>query len=143
MTLVPIFVNIGQLIHTLLRMVPRESKHICKMNRLLPCISSIDFNNAPFCGDYSLEILGHQGCPTQCLLKKITLDEYGALGSVEIEARGYKPNSRGFESQCHLIVSNNLILPASLCPGDYLASNRNEYQKVKKNVSREKSTTRV
>jgi hypothetical protein len=30
-----------------------------------------------------------------------------------------------------------LILPAALGPGDYSASNRNEYQKQKNNVSEE------
>jgi hypothetical protein len=40
-----------------------------------------------------------------------------------VEALRYKPEGRG------------LILPASLGPGVYSASNRNEYQKQKSNVS--------
>jgi hypothetical protein len=35
--------------------------------------------------------------------------------------------------------SMDIILPAALGPGDYSASNRNEYQKQKNNVSDEQS----
>jgi hypothetical protein len=36
-------------------------------------------------------------------------------------------------------LSIYLILPTALCPGIYSASNRNEYQKQKNNVSGEQS----
>jgi hypothetical protein len=38
-----------------------------------------------------------------------------------------------------VVSSIYLILPATLAPGVYLASNRNEYKKQKNNVSEEKS----
>jgi hypothetical protein len=48
----------------------------------------------------------------------------------------YKPEGRGFENRGgKLIFSMYLILPAALGPGVYSASNRNEYQKEKNNVS--------
>jgi hypothetical protein len=37
------------------------------------------------------------------------------------------------------LVSFYLILSAALKPGDYSASNRNEYQKKKNNISRKQS----
>jgi hypothetical protein len=42
----------------------------------------------------------------------------------------------GFRS-LNIFISIYLILPAALGPGVYSASNRNEYQKQKRNVSRE------
>jgi hypothetical protein len=42
---------------------------------------------------------------------------------------GLRPDEENF--------SIYLILPAALCPGVHSASNRNEYQKQKNNVSRE------
>jgi hypothetical protein len=43
----------------------------------------------------------------------------------------YKPEGRGFETRCGelLFFLIYLILPATLSPGVYSASNRNEYQK--------------
>jgi hypothetical protein len=53
----------------------------------------------------------------------------GTRGSVAVEALGYKPKARGFETQWgEWIFSSYLILPATLGPGVYSASNRNEYQ---------------
>jgi hypothetical protein len=50
----------------------------------------------------------------------------------------YKPEGRGFETQWgKLIFSIYLTLPATLGPGIYSASNRNEYQKHKNNSLRE------
>jgi hypothetical protein len=59
----------------------------------------------------------------------------GARGSVVFEALCYKP----IRDQMRRInfFSIRLILPAALGPGVYLASNRNEYQKQKNNVSGE------
>jgi hypothetical protein len=52
-----------------------------------------------------------------------------------VEALCYKPEGGRFETRC--------ILPAALGPGVYSASNRNEYQKQKNNVSGEKSAASV
>jgi hypothetical protein len=62
----------------------------------------------------------------------------GARGSVVIKAVRYNPEGRGFETRWgELIYSIYLIFPATLGPGVYSASNRNEYQKQKSNVSGE------
>jgi hypothetical protein len=59
-------------------------------------------------------------------------------GSVVFKALPYKPEGREFETQCgERIFSIYLIFPAALGPEVYSASNRNEYQKQKNNVSRE------
>jgi hypothetical protein len=48
----------------------------------------------------------------------------------------HKPKGRGFQTPMRsLNCSIYLILPVALCPGDYSASNKNEYQKLKNNVS--------
>jgi hypothetical protein len=58
-----------------------------------------------------------------------------ASGSVMIKALCYKPKGRGFETRCGEYISSiYLILPASLGPGVYSASNRNNYHKQKNNV---------
>jgi hypothetical protein len=50
----------------------------------------------------------------------------------------YQPEGRGFETRWgEWFLSSYLILPASLGPGVYSASNRNECQKHKNNVSGE------
>jgi hypothetical protein len=52
----------------------------------------------------------------------------------------YKLEGRRFETQCaERIFSIYLILPAALVPGVNPASNRNEYQKQKNDVSGEQS----
>jgi hypothetical protein len=52
----------------------------------------------------------------------------------------YKPGVCGFETQSgERIFSIYLILPAALGPGVYSASNKNEYQKQKNNVSGSKA----
>jgi hypothetical protein len=62
--------------------------------------------------------------------------EPGARVSVVIEALYYKPEGRWFENRWgEWIFSIYLILPAALDPGVYSASNRNEYQKQKNNIS--------
>jgi hypothetical protein len=49
-----------------------------------------------------------------------------------------EPEGRGLQTQLsHCISSIYLILPAALGPGVYTASNRNEYQKQRNNVSGE------
>jgi hypothetical protein len=54
-------------------------------------------------------------------------------GSVVVKALCCKPEGRGFEIRWgEWICSINLILPAALGPGVHSASNRNEYQKQKK-----------
>jgi hypothetical protein len=58
--------------------------------------------------------------------------------SVLVKALCYKQTGGGFESGWgHWIFSICAILPAALGPGVYSASNRNEYQKQKNNVSGE------
>jgi hypothetical protein len=60
----------------------------------------------------------------------------GARGSVMVKALRYKPEGRGFKTQWgEWFLSIYLILPAALGPRVYSASNRNEYQKRKNNVS--------
>jgi hypothetical protein len=55
------------------------------------------------------------------------------MGSAVFKALSGEPEGRGFETRLKY-----LILPASLGPGVYSASNRNEYQKQKNyNVSGE------
>jgi hypothetical protein len=55
-----------------------------------------------------------------------------------VEALLYKPEGRGFNSWLgNGIFSMYLILRAALRPGIYSASNRNEYQKQKEQVSGE------
>jgi hypothetical protein len=57
-----------------------------------------------------------------------------------LKALSYKPEDRGFETRSNqLIFSIYLILEAALGPGFHSASNRNEYQKQKNNVSGEES----
>jgi hypothetical protein len=59
-------------------------------------------------------------------------------GRVVVKALCYKPEGRGFETRGgEFFLSIHLILPAALGPEVYLASNRNEYQKHKNNVSGE------
>jgi hypothetical protein len=49
-----------------------------------------------------------------------------------VKALCYKPEGRGFETRWdELFLSIYLIFPATLGPGVYSASNRNEYQKHK------------
>jgi hypothetical protein len=59
-----------------------------------------------------------------------------ARGSVMVKAVCYKPEGHRFETRWgKLFFSIYLILPSALDPGVYSASNRNEYQKQKTNVS--------
>jgi hypothetical protein len=48
----------------------------------------------------------------------------------------YKPQGRGFGTDAAIFLIY-LIIPSALGPGLYSASNRNEYQKHKNNVSGE------
>jgi hypothetical protein len=51
-----------------------------------------------------------------------------ARGSAVAEALSYKSEGSGFQNRlCSRILSIYLILPASLGPGVYSDSNRNEY----------------
>jgi hypothetical protein len=60
----------------------------------------------------------------------------GARGGVVVEALRYKPVGHGFENRWgEWFFSIYLILPAALSPLVYSASNGNEYQKQKNNVS--------
>jgi hypothetical protein len=62
----------------------------------------------------------------------------GARGNVVVKVQCYKPEGRGFETRWgDWFFSVYLILPAALGPEVYSASNRNEYQKHKNNVSGE------
>jgi hypothetical protein len=62
----------------------------------------------------------------------------GTRGSVVVKTLCYKLEGRGFETGLgERIFSIYLILPATLGPTVYSASNRNEYQKQKHNVSGE------
>jgi hypothetical protein len=57
---------------------------------------------------------------------------------IVVKALCYKPEGRGFETRWgELHLSIYLILLVALGPGVYSASNRNEYQKHKNNVSGE------
>jgi hypothetical protein len=59
-------------------------------------------------------------------------------GSVVVKVLCYKPEGRGLETRGgERFLSIYLILLAALGPGVYSASNRNEYQKHKNNVSEE------
>jgi hypothetical protein len=73
--------------------------------------------------------------------RKINVDtgvRVGTRGSVVVKALYYKPEGRGFETRYgEWFLSIYLILPVALGPGVYSASNRNEYQKYKSNVSGE------
>jgi hypothetical protein len=61
-----------------------------------------------------------------------------ARDSVVVEALCYRAEGRGFKTRRgELMFSIYLILPAALGPGVYSASNRNEFQKQKNNVSGE------
>jgi hypothetical protein len=61
----------------------------------------------------------------------------GPRGSVVVKALYCKPEGRGFETQLNDLFLNFLILPAALGPEVHSASNRNEYQKQKNNLSEE------
>jgi hypothetical protein len=62
----------------------------------------------------------------------------GVRGTVVVKAQYYKPESRGFGTGgCEKIFSIYLILSAALCLEVFSASNRNEYQKQKNNISGE------
>jgi hypothetical protein len=57
-----------------------------------------------------------------------------------VEALSYKPVGRGFDSDEVIgFFPIYLILKATLGPGVYSDSNRNDYQKQKNNASREQS----
>jgi hypothetical protein len=56
----------------------------------------------------------------------------GAVGSIVVEALCYRSRV-GFPMKSLHFFLIYLILPAALGPGDYAASNRNEYQNEKKN----------
>jgi hypothetical protein len=65
----------------------------------------------------------------------------GASSSVVVKTLCYKLEGHGFEIRCgELIFSIYLIPLAALGPGVYSASNRNQYQKQKNNVSGEWNT---
>jgi hypothetical protein len=60
----------------------------------------------------------------------------GVRGSVVVDTLYYKLEGHGFKSRPgELIFLIYLILQAALSPAIYSASNRNEYQKQKNNVS--------
>jgi hypothetical protein len=60
----------------------------------------------------------------------------GVRGSIVVKALCYKPEGRVFETRWgERFLSSYLILLIALGPGVYSASNRNEYQKHKNNVS--------
>jgi hypothetical protein len=60
----------------------------------------------------------------------------GARRSIMVKALCYIPEGRGFETRWdEWFLSNYVILPATLDPGVYSASNRNEYQTHKNNVA--------
>jgi hypothetical protein len=62
----------------------------------------------------------------------------GARGIAVVKALCYKPEGRGFETWWgELVFSIYLFLPAALGPGVHSASNRNECQMQKNNVSGE------
>jgi hypothetical protein len=62
----------------------------------------------------------------------------GVCGSVVVKALCYKPEGRWFETRGgERFLSIYLIFLAALGPGVYSASNRNEYQKHKNNISGE------
>jgi hypothetical protein len=64
------------------------------------------------------------------------MNNIGASGSVVVKALCYRTaGSRPNEVNQFFLIY--LILPATLGPGVYSASNRNEYQKQKNNVSGE------
>jgi hypothetical protein len=61
-----------------------------------------------------------------------------AGGGVMVKALHYKPEGHGFETQlCERFLSIFHIFPATISPGVYSASSRNDYQKKKNNVSGE------
>jgi hypothetical protein len=60
------------------------------------------------------------------------LTTWGTRGSVVVKALCYKPEGRSSISD-EVNLEIYLIIPASLGPGVYSASNRNEYQKHKNN----------
>jgi hypothetical protein len=63
---------------------------------------------------------------------------WGACRSIVVKALCYKPEGRGFEIRWgEWFLSVCLIFPAALGLGVYSASNRNEYQEYKNNVSGE------
>jgi hypothetical protein len=61
----------------------------------------------------------------------------GAGGNAVVKAQCYKPEDRGLETRCGNLFSIYLIIPVALVPGVYSASNRNEYQEQKNNISAE------
>jgi hypothetical protein len=73
------------------------------------------------------------------LNRLLYMEDYIHIGTrsrVVVKVLCYKPEGRGFEARSgECIFSIYLILPAALGPGVHSASNRNEYQKQKNNVS--------
>jgi hypothetical protein len=62
----------------------------------------------------------------------------GACSSIVVKTLWYKPEGHEFETRwSELFLSIYLILLAALGPGVHSASNSNEYQKQRNNVSRE------
>jgi hypothetical protein len=79
--------------------------------------------------------VGEQICDV--ILRSLQLPQ-GTRGSVVVKALCYKPEGHGFGTRWgDWFSSIYLFLPVALGPGVYSASNRNEYQKHKNNVSGE------
>jgi hypothetical protein len=80
---------------------------------------------------------------SKLLLLLLLLLLLGVFSSIMVKALCYKPEGRGFETRWgEWFLSIYLILPVPIGPGVYSASNRNEYQKHKSNVSGEWSSGR-
>jgi hypothetical protein len=62
---------------------------------------------------------------------------WGTHGSVVVKALCYKPEVRDPMRRIIFFFSIYLNIPTALGPGVYSASNRNEYQKQKNNVTGE------
>jgi hypothetical protein len=77
------------------------------------------------------------------IFSAVTRGQRGESTGIMVEALCYKPINRGFETRLgEWFLSIYLILLAGLGPGVYSASNRNEYQKQKNNVSGGQSSGR-
>jgi hypothetical protein len=73
-----------------------------------------------------------------CMYSLLHTSFCGTRGSVVVKALCYKPEGRGFETRWgEWFLLSYLILLVALGPGVYSASNRNECQKHKNNVSGE------
>jgi hypothetical protein len=130
-----------------------EFIHLLSISVVVGDVQRMDQSTCPNCIGYSWRRRQHSVSETPCFKQKNKVtDNYQnyysiifglrlmfgvrARCSIVVKALCYIREGRGFETRwCDWFISIHLILPVALGPGVYSASNRNEYQKHKNNIS--------